>query len=96
MVKRLYKRTNKRNATKQIGQHVLRLEHAQRAAEREQSKTQTASVDDDIDVDLDKHYQISKTRKNTVDIYSYIYANPGDPAFDVRFWIPCTYPGASV
>jgi len=87
---------NKHDATKQIGWHVLWLEHAQLATEREQSKTQTASVDDNIDIDLDKHYQISKTQKDAMNIYSYIYANPGDPAFDVCFCIPCTYPGASV
>jgi len=87
MVKRLYGRMNKRNAAKQIGWHVLRLEHAQVSTEREQSKTQTASIDDNIEIDLDKHYQISKTRKDTVDIYSYIYANPGDPAFHICFCV---------
>jgi len=81
---------------KQIGRHVLRLEHAQLAAERKRSKTQTATVDDNIDLDLDKHYQISKMRKDAVNLYSYIYANPGDPAFDVCFCIPCTCPGVSV
>ena len=100
MVKRLYGRTNKRNATTQIGQHVRQLERAQLAAEHEtmneRSKTQTARVDDDIDQDLDKHHQISKSRKDAVDIYSYIYANRGDPAFDVRLRIPCTYSGMRV
>ena len=90
-VKRLYGRTNKRDAAKQIGRHVLRLEHAQVSAEREQSKIQTASINDNIEIDLDKHYQISKTRKDAVDIYSYIYANPGDPAFDVRFRVCSLY-----
>jgi len=86
-VKQLYGRTNKRDAAKQIGRHVLQLKHAQVSTEHEQSKTQTASIDDNIEIDLDKHYQISKTRKDTMDIYSYIYANPSDPAFHVCFHI---------
>ena len=90
MVKWLYGRTNKRNAAKQIGQHVLRLEHAQ-VSEREQSKIQTASIDDNIEIDLDKHYQILKTQKDAVDIYSYIYANPSNPAFNVCFRICSLY-----
>jgi len=60
------------------------------------SKTQTARVDDDIDQDLDKHHQISKSWKDAVDIYSYIYANCGDPAFDIRLCVPCTYSGVRV
>ena len=75
---------------------MLQLKHAQLATEHEQSKTQTTSIDDNIDIDLDKYYQISKTQKDGVNIYSYIYANPSDPAFDICFCIPCTYPGASV
>ena len=90
-VKRLYGRMNKHDAAKQIGRHVLQLKHAQVSAEREQSKIQTASINDNIEIDLDKHYQISKTRKDAVDIYSYIYANPGDPAFDVRFRVYSLY-----
>jgi hypothetical protein len=98
-VKRLYGRTNKRDATKQIGQHVVRLERAQLAAEQQttskRSLTQTACVDDDLDQDLEKHYQISKSRKNHKDLYGYIYANRGDPAFNVCLRILCAYPGVT-
>jgi len=79
---------------------MQRRERAQLAAEHETmnkwSKTQTARVNDDIDQDLDKHHQISKSWKDAVDIYSYIYANGGDPAFDVCLHIPCTYSGVRV
>jgi hypothetical protein len=99
-MKRLYERTNKRDATKQIGQHVVQLEHAQLAAEQQttskRSKTQTTSVDDDIDQDLEKHYQVSKSQKNHKDLYGYIYANQGNPAFNVSLRVPCAYPGVSI
>jgi len=63
----------------------MRVECAQLAADRQtiNKQPQTASVDDNIDQDLEKHYQISKSRKDPLDIYAYIYANHGDPAFNV-------------
>jgi len=84
-VKRLYGRTNKRDATKQIGQHVRRLERAELAADHPMTqmnqRCETASVNDNIDQDLEKHYQISKSRRDPVNLYSYVYENEGDPAF---------------
>ena len=98
LVKRLYGRTNKRDATKQIGWHVIQVECAQLAADRQtiNKQSQTTSVNDNIDQDLEKHYQISKTWKDPLNIYDYIYANPGDPAFDISPCVPCTYPRVSI
>jgi len=75
-VKRLYGRTNKRDATKQIGQHVRRLERAELAADHPMTqmnqRCETASVNDNIDQD--------------------VYENEGDPAFKVctSIHVPCT------
>jgi len=86
-VKRLYGTTNKHNATKQIGQHVRRVEHAQLAADHQRIKKQinseTIGGDDDIGQDLEPHYQISKSRKDPVSMNTYVHANHGDPAFNV-------------
>jgi hypothetical protein len=94
-VKQLYGRTNKWDATKQIGQHVRCLKLAQLATDHQsinkQSKTQTASGNDDLDQDLVQHYQISKSQKDIVDLYSYIYENAGDPTFNVCFHIPISW-----
>ena len=99
-MKRLYGRTNKRDATKQIGQHVVRLERAQLATEQQttgkRSKRPTTRVDDDIDEDLEKHYQVSKSRKNHKDLYGYVYENCGDPAFNVRLHVRCAYSEVSI
>ena len=99
-VKRLYGRTNKRDATRQIGQHVRRLERAQLDAERHTIKKRshkTTSVNHDIiDQDLEKHYQLSKTQRDAENIYSYVYDNIGDPAFKVCLRVPHTPLGTSV
>jgi len=58
LVKRLYARTNKHDATKQIGKHVRRLEQAQVAAEQLKIKTQT-DMNDSIEINLDTRYQLS-------------------------------------
>ena len=72
----------------QIGRHVQRLECAQLVAERQKlkSKDETLgiSTDDSIDEDLDIHYQISNTRRDPVNIYTYVRANTEDPAFSVH------------
>lgn len=91
-MKRLYGRTNKRDATKQIGRHVRRLERAQRAADlqriKKHSEAQINSENDKIGQDLEKHYQISKSRKDPINIYSYVHANNSDPAFHVCLCVP--------
>jgi hypothetical protein len=50
LVKQLYGRTNKRDATKQIRKQVRRLEQAQVATERRKIKT---GMDDSIEINLD-------------------------------------------
>ena len=89
-MKRLYGRTNKRGATKQIGRHVRRLERAQLAAEQEElkrcSETQgigSDDLEDILDMNLDACYQISNSRKDHLNIYSYVRENARDPAFSV-------------
>jgi len=81
LVKRLYGRTNKHDdATKQIGRHVRRLERAQRATDQN-------NISDDLNegnMVQDVHYQISKSRNDPLNIYCYVRANEGDPAFIVR------------
>jgi hypothetical protein len=72
---------------------VRRLERAELAAARQRikkrSKTASISGNDDIGLgqDLEAHYQISKSRKDPLNIYSYVHANHGDPAFDVRLCV---------
>lgn len=89
LVKQLYGTTNKREATKQIGHHVQRLERAKLAADRQrQCEAQTISDNDDIGSDLGAHYQISKSRKDPVSLSSYVHANHGDPAFNVCVCVP--------
>ncbi|KAF8955098.1 hypothetical protein BDZ97DRAFT_1675233, partial [Flammula alnicola] len=86
LVKRLYGRTNKRAATKQIGKRVRRLERAQLAAQRRQMKKKSKSINvqedqDPIERNLDERYQISRSKNDPIDIYSYVRANQNDPAF---------------
>jgi hypothetical protein len=80
LVKRLYGRTNKRDATKQIGKRVRQLEQAHVAAKRLKMKT---NMDDSIKVNLDARYQVSNSRNDPIDIYAFVYANRSDPAFSV-------------
>ena len=90
LVKRLYGRTNKRNATKQIGKRVRRLERAQLAALRQamknRSKTQRNNTEEYMmaaEQNLEVRYQISDFKRDPVDICAYVHANQGDPAFRV-------------
>jgi hypothetical protein len=68
---------------------VIRLEHAQLADDE--------TARDNIDQNLEKHYQISKSRKDPVNVYSYVYENEGDPAFTVctSIRVPHTCNGAT-
>jgi len=77
LVKWLYGQTNKQDVTKQIGQHVRRLEHAQLAREQ-----QSVNTDDAIEQDLDVCYQLSNSQKDPVNIYTYVRENQHDPAFN--------------
>jgi len=78
LVKQLYGRTNKRDATKQIGQHIRQVERAQKRAKME---TINLNIDDTMEQDLDVRYQLSNSRKHPVNIYTYICGNQHDPAF---------------
>lgn len=93
LVKRLYGRTNKREATKQIGKRIRRLERAQLAFERRRLRSRSeaheleVSVEDvaDSEQNLDVRYQISNSKNDPLDIYSFVRANRDDPATKVRF-----------
>jgi len=78
---------------------MRRLERAQLATDRQrimdESESETVSGNDDISQDLEAHYQISKSQKDSVNIYSYVCANHGDPAFNVRLCIRNTLATAS-
>jgi hypothetical protein len=80
LVKQLYGRTNKKDVTKQIGKRVRRLEQARVA--RKQLKIKN-NMNDNIKINLDARYQVSNTRNDPVDMYGYVHANKGDPAFSV-------------
>jgi hypothetical protein len=41
------------------------------------------SLNEDMEQDMNVHHHISKSQKDPVNIYSYVYANRGDPAFMV-------------
>ena len=65
--------------TKQIGRHIRQLEHAQDGKKLNISNMNEVMMEQDSDT----HHQISKSRNNPLNIYSYVYANQGDPAFVV-------------
>lgn len=81
----MYGRTNKHDATRQIGQHVRRLERAQLADDRQKH---TTGGTENIDQDMEKHYKISKSRRDPVNVYTYVYANDTDPSFNVCDCVP--------
>ena len=84
--------------TKQIGQHIKRVEHAKLAADRQRMNERSTSGDDDHNrgQDLEKHHQISKSQKDDMNIYSYVYAHRGDPAFNISLCVPQTDPGDNI
>jgi len=85
-MKWLYGRTNKCEATRQIGQCVRQLEHAQLVADHDWLKTESkmwgVSVREQIDQDLEKCYHLSNSWNNPINLYSFIHKNQGDPAFN--------------
>jgi hypothetical protein len=84
LVKHLYGRTNKRDATRQIGRHVRQLERARCLAEQDKLDV-GKSLNEDMEQDINVHHHIAKSQKDPMNIYSYIYANRGDPAFMVCY-----------
>ena len=87
LVKRLYGRTNKHDATAQIGRHVRRLEHAQHATAEQNKLNISEFLNESMGQDLDVHHLISKSQNDPLNIYLYVHANQGDPTFMVR----CTF-----
>ena len=83
LVKQLYGRTNKHDMTKQIGRHIRWLEHAQDATEWNQLNVSETINEGMMEQESDAHHQISKSWNDCLNIYSYVYANQGDPAFVV-------------
>ena len=92
LVKRLYGRTNNRHATKQIGQHIQRLERANIAdpehlKKRMPSELWSSISNDPVEVDqnhgLDVRYRISNSCNDSINMYSFLYAYEGNPGFDV-------------
>lgn len=71
------------------------MEKAQLAAGREKvkekSKHNHINDDESLENDLDLRYQISHSKKDPVDICSYIRTNQGDPAFKVSFCLWLIY-----
>jgi hypothetical protein len=43
------------------------------------------SLNEDMEQDMNVHHHITKSRKDPVNFYSYVYANRGDPAFLVCY-----------
>ncbi len=75
----------------QIGKRVQRLERAQLAAKhrklKEKSRPNLINDEEILEKDLDVRYQISRSKNDPVDIWSYIRTNQGDPAFKVGFYL---------
>ena len=86
-MKRLYGRTNKRNATVQIGKHIRQLERAQHAAELQRMKCRSEmpaiDIHEGMRMDLDTCYEIPITRNKSVNIYNFLRVHHGDPAITV-------------
>lgn len=78
-VKQLYGRSNKRNATKQIGRSVQRLERAKLNADQRNNTDDLAE-----DLGLDARYCIPNSQSNSVNIFNFVREHSGDPAIRVR------------
>ena len=85
LVKRLYGRTNKCDATRQIGQHIRWLECARNAADRHWLKTRSemrgVNIEENTDQNLDKQYHMSNSWNNPVSLYPFVRENQDDPVF---------------
>jgi len=86
LVKRLYRLTNKRSATGQIGNRVRREEKARLAFQRKQlrKKKNNEKVDEGTaNIDLADRYHVSRSKNDRVDLYNFIQHNERDPAIQV-------------
>ena len=88
-MKQLYGRTNKRDATSQIGKRIRRLERAQLSSKLQRMKMKGRSKVPDIDIDegmhmnLDTRYKVPNSWKDTVNIYNFVRTHREDPAITV-------------
>lgn len=92
-MKQLYGRTNKRNATKQIGNRVQRLERARLAAEQGKKKRGSEMPDINthegpgVHMNIDARYALPTSRNRPVNIYNFVRTHRGDPALTVSLRI---------
>lgn len=89
-VKRLYGRTNKNNATKQMTRLERRDTRLRRAAQSAAAPCVRTRVFSDNDATLytglDTHHQISKSRKEPIHLFKFVKENSHDPAKKVVFF----------
>jgi len=80
-VKRFYSLTNKKNATKQIGQKVTRREVLTKAEQQEvvEAASQRQSFED--------HHFISESRNQPLSLYDFVQQNNGDPTIKVGLFL---------
>ncbi|KAL1671172.1 hypothetical protein EV122DRAFT_295608 [Schizophyllum commune] len=74
LVKKLYQLTNKKNAMKQVASKYARHDFFRRAEKKEKRELKRASST--------IPYVISKSRKHSFDLYSFVKQHKGDPATD--------------
>ena len=86
--------TNKKDATKQIGKRVRRMEMAEQALHRRKlrerqhgllsaSRSTDANTTADAADDSDLRYFISPSQNQKIDIYQLLRTRNGDPAYKV-------------
>jgi hypothetical protein len=84
LVKRLYRRTNKINATRQIARHErrgTRLRRAREAARLRHTHHVQFSENDRLPyTDVEQHHHISDSRNHPLDIMGFVHDPPNDPA----------------
>lgn len=85
-MKRLYGRTNKNNATKQITRlerRDTRLRRAAQSATAPRNRQRAPAFSDNdtgLYTGLDVHHQISKLHKDPVHLLKFVHENGNDPA----------------
>jgi len=84
-VKRLYRRTNRINATRQIARHErrsTRLRRAQEAASRQGHDHHVQLSDNDPlpYTAVDQHHHVSDSRNHPLNLMSFVHTPPNDPA----------------
>ena len=80
----------------QIGKRVSCMEQAQLAMEQQgtnaQHENQEVDADDGMELNLDARYQISNTRNDAVDLYTYVRENIDDPVLSISIYFEhCVY-----